>query len=294
MSPDKILAMAAAAQQRRNHPISKALIQSAPRQNWPQGKVTMSKTILGRGVKTQLGDSLFIVGNQALMREEKIDINILTKAANILTMQGYSVTYVARDSQVLGVIGLNYALKINAANLMRQLKNVGINELHILSGDTREVVEQAAEQLDIKWACNDMLPGDKAAYVENLTKRHQVVAMVGDGINDAPAMAKAHIGIAMATGGAETAIEAADIALMDSQLDRILFIHKLSDQTLRIIAQNHWFAITTDLFSAMLSMTGIFSPLSSGIAHIFHTLAIVLNSSRLLTFCHATDIPPQS
>jgi cation-transporting P-type ATPase C len=276
--------MAAAAQQRSNHPIARALVQSSPEQDWPSGDVVEAAIILGRGVKTQLGDSVITVGNDALMQDENIDTKAFHKHAATLVRKSCTVVYVAQDGQIQGIIGLKYALNKDAANVMAQLRQFGKNELHLLSGDTQKVVAQSAKQLVISRARGNMLPEDKAAYVACLTEKHQVVAMVGDGVNDAPALAKAHIGIAMAAGGAETAIEAADIALMDSQLDRILFTHCLSQQTLQIISQNHWFAIATDLISAALSMVGLFSPLSSGIAHIFHTLTICANSSRLLTY----------
>ncbi len=284
VTPERLLGTAAASQQRNIHPIARSLVQSAPRQDWPSGNVAMSATIPGRGVKTRIGDDFFVVGNPSLMQDEGIDIDSSRASAARLTKAGCSVIYVARNGQALGVIGLKYDIKPNAALLVAQLRRNGIKELHLLSGDNQSVVAQTARDLNLTQARGDMLPEEKAAYVARLVARDWKVAMVGDGINDAPAMAQAHIGIAMAAGGAEAAIEAADIALMDSELDRILFTRHLSRQTLRTIAQNHWFAVATDLISAMLAMTGIFSPLLSGGAHIFHTLTICANSGRLLSF----------
>jgi cation-transporting P-type ATPase C len=284
VSPERILGMAAASQQRNIHPIARSLVQSVPRQDWPAGNVAVSATIPGRGVKTGIGDDFFAVGNPALMQDEGIDIGSLKTSAARLAEAGCSVIYVARNGQALGVIGLKYDIKPKAALLVAQLRRSGIDELHLLSGDNQSVVAQTAKDLNLTQARGDMLPEDKAAYVAALVAGDRKVAMVGDGINDAPALARAHVGIAMGAGGAEAAIEAADIALMDSELDRLLFTRRLSRQTLRIIAQNHWFAITTDLISAMLAMAGIFSPLLSGGAHIFHTLAICANSGRLLSF----------
>jgi cation-transporting P-type ATPase C len=129
-----------------------------------------------------------------------------------------------------------------------------------------------------------MLPEDKARYIAQLSSENYNVAMVGDGINDAPAMAQASIGLAMGAGGAQAAIEAADIALVDSRIDRIIYIRDLSRRTLSIIEQNHWFAVTTDLLGAFLAIVGVFPPVLSGVAHIFHTLVIFANSSRILPY----------
>jgi len=165
-----------------------------------------------------------------------------------------------------------------------RLRQDGIKEIYLLSGDAQSAVLQATRELDLTEAHGDMLPEDKAAYVARLVAGGRKVAVVGDGINDALAMARAQVGIAMAAGGAEAAVEASDIALMDSELGRILFTRHLSRQTIRIITQNHWFAVLTDLVSAYLAMAGIFSPLLSGVAHILHTAVICANSSRLLPF----------
>jgi cation-transporting P-type ATPase C len=284
IAPERILGIAAAAQQRNIHPIARSLVQSVPRKDWPVGNVAMSATIPGRGVKTQIGENHFIVGNPALMHDEAVDIGNLKTMAERLAGDGCSIIYVAQNGQALGMIGLKYDIKPNAALFMAQLRREGITALHLISGDAQSVVAQTARDLNLTQLRGNMMPEDKAAYVADLIARGQKVAVVGDGINDAPALAQAHVGIAIGAGGAQAAVEAADIALMDGELDRILFIRHLSRQTLRITAQNHWFAVTTDLISAMLAITGIFSPLLSGVAHIFHTMTICANSSRLLSF----------
>ena len=284
ITPGRILGIAAAAQQHNTHPIARSLAQSVPRKDWPVGNVVMSETILGRGVKAQFGQDYFIVGNSALMQNEGVSIDNLKTMAKGLAGEGCSIVYVAQNGQALGVIGFKYDIKPNVALFMAQLRREGITSLHLISGDAQSVVAQTAKDLNLIHLRGDMMPEDKAAYVAGLVARGQKVAVVGDGINDAPALAQANIGIAIGAGGAQAAIEAADIALMDRELDRILFIRHLSRQTLRITAQNHWFAVATDLISAILAMTGIFSPLLSGGAHIFHTMAICGNSSRLLSF----------
>jgi cation-transporting P-type ATPase C len=129
-----------------------------------------------------------------------------------------------------------------------------------------------------------MLPEDKALHVARLTRSEKTVAMVGDGINDAPALAEAEVGIAMGAGGAEAAVEAADIALVDDRLERIVFVRRLGHQTLRIIAQNHWFAVLTDLAGAVVAVAGLLPPVLSGAAHIGHTVVLFANSSRLMSY----------
>ena len=284
ITPHRILGIAAAAQQHNTHPIARSLIQAVPRKDWPVGEATTSATIPGRGVKARIGQDHFIVGNAALMHDEAVDIDNLEIEAQRLAREGCSIVYVAQNGRALGVIGFKYGIKPGAALFVAELRHEGISALHLISGDSQSVVARTAVDLHLTQFRGDMMPEDKAAYVAEIVAKGQKVAVVGDGINDAPALAQANIGIAVGAGGAQAAIEAADIALIDSKLERILFIRRLSRQTLRITSQNHWFAVGTDLISAMLAMTGIFSPLLSGVAHIFHTMAICANSSRLLYF----------
>ena len=190
----------------------------------------------------------------------------------------------AENGKARGIVGLKYGLKDEAAALLQRLRKSGFSEIHLISGDEQVVVKRTARGLGLTRATGNMLPEDKAAYVERLVRTGRVVVMVGDGINDAPALARADVGIAMGAGGPEAVVEAADIALADDRLDRLLFTRDLSRQTLRIISQNHWFALTTDLLNGLLALAGILPPVLSGAAHIAHTILIFANSSRLLTF----------
>jgi cation-transporting P-type ATPase C len=276
--------MAAAAQCHNTHPIAKALVQAAPVNHKPTGNAIRCETILGRGVRAQLGRDHVIVGNLAFMEAEAIAAGHFKTAAGELEKQGCTPVYVARNGRLQGMIGLKYDFKPGSARVLQLLRQAGLSQFHLVSGDTHEVVMRTTGDLGMTSVNGNMLPEDKARFVAQLVSEGQQVAMVGDGINDAPALAQANIGIAMGAGGAEAAIEAADIALVDNRLERIVFIRQLSQRTLRVIQQNHWFAVTTDLLGAVLAIAGLLPPILSGATHIVHTLTILTNSSRILSF----------
>jgi cation-transporting P-type ATPase C len=216
------------------------------------------------------------------MEAEAIGTGYFKNAAARLQKAGCTTVYVARNGRLQGMIALEYAFKPGFGRILQRLRQDGVAEFHLVSGDSREVVRQTAGSLGLTSVQGDMLPGDKARFVARLAGGGSHVAMVGDGINDAPALAQAAIGIAMGAGGAEAAVEAADIALVDDRLERIVYLRGLSHRTLRVIQQNHWFAVTTDLLGATLAIGGILPPILSGATHILHTLAIAANSSRIL------------
>jgi cation-transporting P-type ATPase C len=130
----------------------------------------------------------------------------------------------------------------------------------------------------------NLMPEEKAGYVEEMIAAGHTVAVIGDGVNDALALSKASVGVAMGAGGSEPAIAAADIALADDDLRKLIFVRELSQQTLRVIQQNYWLAVGTDLAGSVLALVGILSPLMGGVLHISHAAAITANSGRLLTW----------
>jgi len=279
-----VLAMAARAQCHSTHPIAKALAGSVPPGEQLATEATECRTVLGRGVKTQLGDYFVTVGDRAFMEEEGVNVRHFKSASTRLEEAGCTTVYVARNGKAQGLIGMSNTMRSRSDEVLQDLRRDGVSELHLLSGDAEAVVTRVAHNLNLTNSKGGLLPGDKAQYVAELQAKGFVVAMVGDGVNDAPALAQADVGIAMGTGRVETALEAADAALVDSRLERIVFVRNLSRQTLRVIEQNYWFAIVTDLFGAVLAITGMLPPVLSGAAHIGHSLVISANSSRLLSY----------
>ncbi len=166
--------------------------------------------------------------------------------------------------------------------MLSGLRREGVREIHLVSGDTEPVVRALAQRFNFEGSAGGLRPGDKSHYVEELVAAGRRVAVVGDGVNDALALSRAQVGVAMGAGGAEAAIAAADIALADSDLSRLLFVRRLSRQTLRVIEQNYWLAVSTDLLGALLIIGGRLGPLMAGAIHVVHTLGIFFNSSRLL------------
>jgi cation-transporting P-type ATPase C len=284
ITPKQILSLAAAAQCHSTHPIAKALVQASAVSNGPIGADIKCETILGRGVRAQFGSDIIIVGNLAFMEAEAISAGYFKTAAGKLENEGCTAVYVARNGKLQGMIGLKYDFKPRSIDVLQRLRQDGVSQIHLVSGDAHKVVMRTTDSLGMNSVQGDMLPEDKARFIGKLVSEGNNVAMVGDGINDAPALAQANIGIAMGAGGAQAAIEAADIALVDNRLERIVFARQLSHRTLRIIQQNHWFAVTTDLLGAILAIAGILPPILSGATHILHSLMILTNSSRILRF----------
>lgn len=282
--PEEVLALAADAQARNPHPLAKSLIQAAESQGYVQRKAKKTDIKLGRGVIAAVGKHSIIVGNLRLMNEEGIDVKGLGKAAARLEKLGHTNVYVAKDGIAEGLIGVAYGVKPGLDAILSRLKADGVKQIHLVSGDDDKVVRAVARSHGFEGYQGNLLPDRKAEYVESLTAAGMKVAMVGDGINDALALSKARIGVAMGAGGAEAAIEAADIALVDGELYRLVHLRCLSEYTLNVVEQNHWFAISTDVLAAALGLLGYLSPMMSGLSHVLHTVVIFINSSRVLAF----------
>jgi cation-transporting P-type ATPase C len=282
--PLEILGLAADAQARNPHPIAKSLVDAAISKGHVPRKADQAEFVLGRGVIAMVDGHSVTVGNLELMNEQGIDVTALADAATNLERIGHTNVYVARDGLSEGLIGVAYDVKPGLDDLLRQLKDDGVRQIHLVSGDDSKVVRTVAHNHGFEGYQGNMLPENKAEYVEKLTASGLNVAMVGDGINDALALSKARIGVAVGAGGSEAAIQAADIALVDGNLYRLIYVRSLSEHTLNVIAQNHWFAIITDVSGAVLGLLGYLSPIMSGLSHVLHTGVIFVNSSRVLAW----------
>jgi cation-transporting P-type ATPase C len=204
-----------------------------------------------------------------------------TKSRNFMD-GGKSVIYVAKNGKLQGLIALENTFRPGADAALHRLRRYGVEEIHMVSGDREEVVKSICKAFRFDACQGELLPEEKAAYVEKLVDSGRSVQMVGDGVNDALALSKADIGAAMGVGGSETALEAADIAFLNNDLNSVATLRKLSRRTLDTVEVNFRIAIFTDIFGILLGAAGLLAPGVAGILHVAHTAGIFYNSSRLL------------
>jgi P-type E1-E2 ATPase len=215
------------------------------------------------------------------MENTGIAIKDLEDAAEGLREQGETIVYVAVDDRLAGVIGVVDRARPEARAVIRALEQTGIR-VQLLTGDHRRTAEAVSRRLGITEYAYDLLPEDKARRIEELKAQGRVVAMVGDGINDALALARSDLGIAMGAGGSDVAVEAADIALVQSDLTRLVALRQLSSKTMRIIKQNYAYSMAINGLGMGLGAAGLISPLMGGLIHVFNSLVVIGNSSRIL------------
>ena len=292
-NPERILTLAASAELHNPHPLARAIVEEAGRHGIVPVSHGISEFVLGKGVRTRIGPDVILVGNGELMKETGIDVRYFGRKARELAEKGHTVIFVAKNNTVQGIIAVTNAVRPGAENLVSRLRADGVTSLHLVTGDSEPAARAVAEALGFDEYAAQLLPEEKARYIERMRAAGMSVVMVGDGVNDALALSKADVSVAMAAGGAEAAIEAADIALVDGDLGRLIMLRQLSHQTLRVIEQNFWLAISTNAVGIALGAAGRINPLMAGLIHVLHTLGIMVNSSRLLKWEPGVTRPPE-
>ena len=282
--PATLLALAASAEINSSHPVGRAIVAEASRRGIEPAFQGAKEPVLGKGVRMKLGEDIVAVGNLYWMEEMDINTNYFRKKIQDLMDRGYTVVFVARNGKVQGVIGIANTIRQETEATLQGLRKDGVTQLCLMTGDTEPVARILADDLRFDAYHASLLPEGKARYVRELQQAGRKVVFVGDGVNDALALSQANIGVAMGAGGAEVAIEAADIALVDSDLMRLVNLRKLSRKTMQVIEENHWMAVSTNIVGVFLGATGRLAPLWGGLLHVIHSLGIMLNSSRLLSW----------
>ncbi|HEY7349394.1 MAG TPA: heavy metal translocating P-type ATPase [Ktedonobacterales bacterium] len=287
-----ILRLAALAEQGSEHPLGQAIVQAARERNLDMSApVTDTRAIPGKGLQATVAGERVLIGTAALLREQGIAINALEAQIAELEAQGKTVMLVACEGAAIGAIAVADTIKPTSARAIEQLKRLGL-EVWMLTGDNRRTAEAMARQVGIEpeRVLAQVLPADKARQVEMLQKSGRVVAMVGDGINDAPALTQADAGIALGTG-TDIAIEAADIALVKGNLEQVATAILLSKRMMRIIKQNLAWAfgynivlIPLAILSPLLAILTIYAPVLAAGAMAFSSITVVLNALRLRRF----------
>ena len=303
-SEEDVLRLAASAERRSEHPLAEAIVRAASDRKLKLQSVTGFRAIPGKGVEASTGGKKLILGNLVLMKDKKLALNGLEKEAGRLWEEGKTVMFLGMGGKVIGVVALADTLKPGAREAVGALHRMGI-EVAMLTGDNRRTAEAIAKEADIDRIIAEVLPEHKAQEVKKLQGEGKAVAMVGDGINDAPALAQADIGVAIGTG-TDVAIEAADITLISGDLSGIVNAIYLSKRTLRTIKQNlFWaFAYNTSLIPVaagvlfiafgrtgvpsglhfILGDYGFLNPILAAAAMATSSLTVVFNSLRLRRF----------
>ena len=272
----ELLELAALGEGYSNHPIAES-IRNAYGKALDMDRVNNSEEIAGHGIHARIDESDIYLGNAKLMKQQGIAYEENTKIG--------TVVYVAKNGKFAGSIVISDAIKDGAKEAIHDMKAVGVKKCVMLTGDRKEVAEAVAKELGLDEVHAELLPGDKVSQVERLLREKQEksrLAFVGDGINDAPVLTRADIGIAMGSMGSDAAIEAADIVLMDDDVRKIASIVKISRKTLRIVKQNVVFALSVKAIVLILGALGLASMWAAVFADVGVSVLAILNSMRTL------------
>jgi Cd2+/Zn2+-exporting ATPase len=283
----ELLQIVIAVEKLSDHPLAEAIVKGAEEKlkNKKTGEAKNVKGITGRGVQADLDGKKIWIGNKALFAKEKGGIpEAFLKQVEDLEKGGHTTMLVKRDGDFIGLLSLMDVPRKEAKNVLAELTALGIKKMIMLTGDNQQVAEAVAKQIGITEAWGNLMPEDKVEAVSKLNKSEKMVAMVGDGVNDAPAMAKSTVGIAMGAAGSDVALETADIALMGDKLESLPFAIGLSRKARGIIKQNLCISLGMVAVLIPLTLLGIASIGPAVIAHEGSTLIVVFNALRLLAY----------
>jgi Cu2+-exporting ATPase len=283
LSEDELLRLVASAEQSSEHPLAQAVVEKARAQNLALEAVEGFDAIPGHGLKANVAGRHLLVGNRKLMRDNNIALDGLGDHAASLEGAGRTVIYAAIDGQFAGLIAISDAVRTNAKVAVEKLTAMGV-QVAMLTGDNRATAERIAGELGIQTVFAEVLPGQKADKVKELQSQGKLVAMVGDGINDAPALAQADVGIAIGAG-TDVAMETADVVLMKSDPFDVIGAITLSRATLRKMHQNLWWAAGYNTIAFPIA-AGLFYP-AFGLVLRPEIAALSMSGSSLLVAINA-------
>lgn len=283
----ELLTYAFSVETHNHHPLAQAIKHEAELRELTPMSHTVCEYFLGKGMRAELpvgedGVTEILVGNKKLTEQYDVRIGSLSRQVSALRNKGLTVLYVVRDREPVGLLAFDNLVREESAVVLTSLEMGGVEHSVLVTGDEPSTAKSLAEALGIDEIHASAMPEEKAALVRRLQSEGGKVLMVGDGINDALALAQADVGVAMGTGGAEVAVEAADIALVNDDLNGLTYVQQLSQDTVKIAHQNFWLATGSNIAGVIMGATGIMSPVMAGFLHIVHTLGVIGNSSRLL------------
>lgn len=281
VTPAELLLVAASAEKYSNHPTAKAINQLANEAEISLIEPADFAETAGRGVSAKVENDTVIIGRAQWLKDNGVSGDFL-QSVDLNESEGFSILFVARNNQFIGWIGLQDETRAEAKESLADLGHCGVRRIAMVTGDRRPVAERVAKEIGCEEVIAECLPQDKVDFVALMRERGYKVAVVGDGVNDAPALAAGDVGIAMGAAGSEVAIHSATIALMNNDLRRLPFLVKLSRSTRSIINQNFLFGTLFIIFGLTFASWGYINPILAALLHNAGSLIVVFNSARLV------------
>lgn len=284
LSKEELYAYAAGAELRSEHPLGKAVIRFYRKSGREIPEAEQFEMLPGRGVSAVISGKRILAGNLELLKEKAVFLKDQEKKqAEECTKRGCTIMYLAVDGQAAGFIALSDTLRPEAPDMIGELKAAGVTPV-LLTGDHGNAAGETAARLSIEEVHADCRPEDKLNYIDQCQKEKKNVCMIGDGINDAPALKKAWVGIAMGGTGSDIAVDAADIALVNDEIRELPHLVRLSKRMMRTIRYNLTFSMTLNFIAIILAITGVLNPVVGALVHNAGSVFVILNSAFLLTW----------
>lgn len=280
----ELLRLACSAEAHNHHPLAQAIKAEAKRQGVSPVPHTVCDYRMGMGIMAEINGEEVLVGSLKLANEYGIATPACSNELEGFRARGLTVLHVFKNKEAQGVLCLDAKVRPEAGNVIHRLQQMGVKRTMIITGDEESSASRLANDLGLGEYHASIMPADKAKIVSRIMADGHKILMVGDGVNDTLALARADVGVAIGAGGAEAAVESADITLADDSLEALADVYGLSRWTMRVVRQNFWIATGSNIVGVALGATGLLSPVAAGLIHIAHTLGVVANSSRLLTF----------
>ncbi len=281
MNEENILAIAASAEAKSEHPLGKAIVAHAKEKNLAIVQSQDFQMIVGQGVYAQVESKKILCGNERYLINHQVFISqAVHDTLECLRSQGKAVILMAVEGVCIGAIGLSDILRPTAKEMVQELENMH-TKVVLLTGDNKRTAQYFAKEVNITEVCSELLPEEKVGNILLLQKEGNNVCMIGDGVNDAPALKTADVGIAMGSMGSDIAVEAADIALMSDDISKIPYLKRLSCATLKTIKRNIIASMGINFVAVTLSLLGLLNPITGALVHNAGSVLVVLNAALL-------------
>ena len=288
ISENEMIGLAGAAEEQSSHPLAISIMSEIKDRGIEIPKHNKIKTVVSRGVETKIGkgkEAVTIrVGSKKYMLENNIDLTLATNAERGIISRGEIGLYVAQDEKIIGLIGVSDPPRENIKKAINRLRNYGVDDIVLLTGDLRQQAETIASRMSMDRYESELLPEDKAKNILKFQSKGSNVIMIGDGVNDAPALSYANVGVALGSTRTDVAMEAADITITQDNPLLVPGVIGLSKNTVKTIKENFAMVIGLNTFALVLGATGILAPIYASVLHNSTTILVVMNSLKLLKY----------